>query len=165
VSRRAAWWSIFALFAIPAAFAFYADEQAACHRENLFNGHFWTRDFSSDIVISGDEQSRRIDFTRLRQFKTICIVSLYGPGRPYESKWMMENMRRDGPKACWPEIDGRLTIAGVFENGVPNWTYLTLSGPNNEYLDESCVATEDAILRCSNNVCKFARSYDMNGPM
>jgi hypothetical protein len=157
VSTRAALWSLFALFAVPAGFVLAFNDQTYCHRENLSQGHFWTPDFSSQIVISGDDQSRRIDFTRLQQFKTICVVELYTYGSPYSSKWMQENMRHDGPKACWTHAPNQLTIAGVFENGVPNWTYITLSGPERWYqvMSEACMDTKDAILHCWNDICGF----------
>jgi len=145
-----------------AVFVFVSmSEWASCHVDNVLKGHLWTPDFAPDITVSGDERSRRMDFTKLQQFKMICVTSMYTYGSPYSlsSKRAMDNLRR-GPKACWQESEAMLTIAGLAGDGTPNWTQLWLDGPRQYYrVAGDCVDREDAVLRCENDACGFVQAH------
>jgi hypothetical protein len=134
------------------------DEWISCHLENISKGHFWTPDFSSEIVITENGRSKRLDFTRLQQFKRICVVSMYTYGE-VSGGGKREEFRLDGPKACWRETDGALTIAGILANGFPNWTHLIVEWlrPIYQFSGDACVDRENAILVCSDQVCSFGR--------
>jgi hypothetical protein len=157
MTRRRAIYLFSALLCVSFAWLFVRlDEQASCHISNISGGDFWTSDFSSEIFVSTDKKT--IDFTRLTQFENICVVALYTYGSPYYSKWMSENVKREGPKACWTDLDDQLTIAGIFKDGTPNWTRIHFEGAHRsyEFPAESCAAVKDATMRCTGNICRFA---------
>ena len=167
MSRRVALFLVAATACLPAAFLFAADEKFACRIDNLANGGFSTPDFAPQILVTGNEQLRQVDFTRLHQFKTICVLRPAYYGGYYGTNWTNQNLRHDGPKACWLDGPNRLTVAGVLESGLPNWTYLTLEGSTRWYrvIGEGCMETDNAVLLCSDGSCGFLNRTDMNGSM
>jgi hypothetical protein len=157
VSGRVAWALIGVMFGAPALAIVASDEAVRCQIDNVRDGYFRTPDFASDVVISGNERAKRLDFTKLRQFGHICVGYLYAPGFPQGSRWMMENVKQSGPRACWRDGENFLTVGGVGESGITTWTQVTLSGPRQWYqmAGESCVETADAVIRCEDDTCRW----------
>lgn len=157
MSTRGALLSLLALFLVPALFVFLVSDTTQCHIDNLRDGYFWTPSFASDVVISGNEGAKRLDFSKLQQFRHICVGYLYAPGFPQGTRWMMDNVKRSGPRACWREGENFLTVGGVSESGVATWTKITLSGPAQWYQmeGESCAETRHAVIHCQNDRCRW----------
>ena len=143
----------FPLLLLPLAFS----EEVDCRIGDMKRGYFWSRDFSSDVVVTGDDRARRIDFTRLRQFANVCVVQMYAPGQPYGFRTTTGEFKYGGARACWRDGPGKLTIAGLDEAGDPTWTQLSFSGSSHWYISDSasCVEPDAAILDCVNDRCSF----------
>ena len=136
---------------------FVFNEEVDCHIDNIKRGYFWSADFSSDVVVTGDDRARRIDFTRLRQFTNICVVQMYAPGEPYGFRTTTGDFKYGGPRSCWRDGDGKLTVAGIDNLGDPTWTQLTFKASRHWYISngESCVEPDAALLDCVADRCSF----------
>jgi len=53
------------------------DDWVSCQIENIRNGHFLGEGLATEIVVTGDASSNRIDFTRIEKFEKICIIEMY----------------------------------------------------------------------------------------
>ena len=142
------------LLALPFVFS----ERLDCEMSNWRKGYFWSDDFSSQVTVSGTEKMRRVDFTRVRGFKEICVVAMYTYGEPYGFPTIGGDFNYGGRRACWRDEPGKLTVAGLGDRGNPVWTQLSFKGSQDGYhmAGASCAEPAAAVLTCVNDVCDFA---------
>jgi hypothetical protein len=132
-----------------------ADDWVGCQIENVKNGHFLTRDFKKDIVVTAEALSKRIDFTRLEQFEKICNIQMYITGQPYESSASYVIHRPGAVRACWGYSPGKLTILGIDKNENLAWMQIIVGGHDMRFVGPECVDRGGAVLVCRENNCSF----------
>jgi hypothetical protein len=133
-----------------------ADDWVDCQIENIKNGHFLARDFKKDLVVTSNELSKRMDFTRLERFEKICNVQMYVAGQPYQSSSSDSVTHRPGAaRACWGYAPGKLTIQGIDKNVNVAWTQVTVGNEEIRFTGPECVDRGRAVLVCRENNCSF----------
>lgn len=137
------------------------DERLNCHIDNVIDGHFWPRNFARDVNVDASAPAFTVDLRHLRQFRSICIISMYAYGEPDLSPMPQLPIISAG-RACWHDEPNLLTVLATDGNshqwgrvrvGSDGYSF-QIDGPN-------CAPAGRALLHCrrekpDRGVCRFA---------